>query len=154
MSDDASNGGGKQPAKKYKCQIRGCKVNSEALLMECAASGCSKLVHLLCFQGIVLKTRAKDINPLPPLPDGKAVCTKMCYNNCTKELDSVSSSRGRWDNDGKDGSDHTSMKILLDWWTTEGNYLRFRGKDNGGLTKQHMAKMLATKMQQQTTSNH
>ena len=39
-----------------------------------------------------------------------------------------------WDKDGKNGEGdvQNSLTVLMDWWTTEGNYNRFRGKNNRG----------------------
>jgi hypothetical protein len=45
------------------------------------------------------------------------------------------------------------MKILLEWMLEEGNYARFRGKNNNGVTKLQIASMLADKMKNETTSS-
>ena len=39
-----------------------------------------------------------------------------------------------WDKDGKLGPTdvNTSLGLLMNWWTTEGNYSRYRGKTRGG----------------------
>ena len=37
------------------------------------------------------------------------------------------------------------MSILLDWWTTEGNYANFRGDTNKGKKKVEIVEKLATK---------
>lgn len=135
-----------------KCQVRGCKVKG-AERRPCAADGCPKFVHLICYQGIVL--RDKSGSDLPPLPDNHVCCTKACYSIVTKSLSGSESNRGKWNSDGKGGPDdpHTSMKILLDWMTTEGNYSRFCGKDNNGVSKQQFASILAEKMRAETTSD-
>jgi hypothetical protein len=59
---------------------------------------------------------------------------------------------GKWNGDGKNGLDdpHTSMRILLDWWTTEGNYSRFCGKHNDGIKKIQFASSLANTMTEET----
>jgi hypothetical protein len=42
-----------------------------------------------------------------------------------------------WNNDGANGQGdpNTSEKILLDWLTDEGNYSKYRGKNNNGIKK-------------------
>ncbi|KAI7942128.1 hypothetical protein MJO28_012155 [Puccinia striiformis f. sp. tritici] len=52
-----------------------------------------------------------------------------------------------WENDGvdKDGVvGFSSMQILLDWLTTEGNFERWRGDIQGGLTKEALAAEIIT----------
>ena len=120
----------------------------------CAADGCDKTVHLMCYQGVVLVDKKNNNHSsLPPLPGNHVACTKACYNAATKAL-SGNTGRGNWTSDGKGGTDdpHTSMKILLDWMTTEGNYSRFCGKDNNGVKKQQFANSLAEKMREETCS--
>jgi hypothetical protein len=55
---------------------------------------------------------------------------------------------------GKNGLEdtHTSMRILLDWWTIEGNYSKFCGKHSDGIKKKEFAASLATKMIEETSS--
>jgi len=140
-----------------RCNIRGCRLRG-ADLVQCAAEGCSKLVHLMCFQGIILQ--AAKGNPLPDLPDGKITCTKACYTKTTKALVSGQVSgvgdvtRGTWTTDGKFGpkDPKTSMKILLDWLLHEGNYTRYCGKDNNGVKKQDFAQFLVDEMKTETNS--
>ncbi|KAG9397811.1 hypothetical protein AC1031_016605 [Aphanomyces cochlioides] len=43
--------------------------------------------------------------------------------------------RYRWDNDGVNGGP-TSLQVLLEWLTVEGNYHKWRGGDRSGLTKE------------------
>jgi hypothetical protein len=58
------------------------------------------------------------------------------------------SSRTNWTSDGKNGpTDPTTlMKILLDWILTEGNYSRYRGKNNDGARKVEFANKIARLM--------
>lgn len=136
-----------------KCSFRSCKVKG-AEKLECAASECAKLCHVMCFQGLLLQ----KLN-LPPLPDGRIACTKKCYTKAQKELggggqDQEGGRSGKWDSDGKNGPEdrHTSIRILLDWWTTEGNYSKFCGKHNEGIKKKQYAETLANKMSEETIS--
>jgi hypothetical protein len=138
-----------------KCSFRSCKVNG-ALLITCSAQGCSKKVHLMCFQGLLLKRYTE----LQALPVGKVACTKRCHGKIVKETagggeDADGGNRkGNWDCDGLDGvkDPHTSVKILLDWWMTEGNYNKFCGKHNNGTKKIQFANNLAEKMSRETNS--
>jgi hypothetical protein len=136
-----------------KCSFRSCKVKG-AVKHVCAANDCSKLCHKMCFQGLLLNKQN-----LPPLPGGGVVCTKKCYAKAQKELsgggeDQEGGRQGKWDSDGKNGPEdtHTSMRILLDWWTIEGNYSKFCGKHNDGVKKKQFAAALATKMTAETSS--
>jgi hypothetical protein len=65
-------------------------------------------------------------------------------------------SNGKWNPDGKNGSEDkhsTSMKILLNWMLSEGNYSKYCGKDNNGIRKQHFASLLAEQMKAETLSD-
>jgi hypothetical protein len=106
---------------QQKCSYRGCAVQG-ADLIQCAATGCDKMIHLMCYQGILLK-KLTDMQPLPP---GMAYCTKKCYAKARKEVSSSvddpegGNRKGNWDCDGKCGPEDpkTPLQILLDWWTT------------------------------------
>ena len=128
-----------------RCNVRGCRVRG-AEKLTCAADGCNKMAHLMCYQALVL-TDKKNNTSLPPLPNLEVACTKACYTAATKALSS-NNGRGNWTTDGIHGPEdpHTSMKILLDFLTTEGNYSRFCGKDNNGVTKQQFGSTLAEKI--------
>ena len=46
------------------------------------------------------------------------------------KVDEPSERRGvNWNNDNANNSDLLSMKILIDWLTTEGNYAAYRGRE-------------------------
>jgi predicted RNA-binding Zn ribbon-like protein len=81
-------------------------------------------------------------------------CTKVCYQLAIRASSENDPGRGNWCSDGLGGKDdpHHSMKILIDWFTTEGNYARFRGKNNDGVRKQEFATSLAVKLNQETKS--
>ena len=136
-----------------KCCYRSCRV-SGAQLIECAASECTKKVHLMCYQGLLLK-KYRD---LVALAAGKVACTKKCHQKAVKEAagggdDADGGGRkGNWDCDGKNGPDDpkTSVQILIDWWTTEGNYSKFCGKNNNGIKKTQFCAQLAQKMSSET----
>jgi hypothetical protein len=133
-----------------RCNVRGCRVKGADKLV-CAAKGCEKKVHLMCYQGLILRTKTGS---LEPLPNNVVVCTKGCYQATVKAMSGAEPGRGKWNSDGKNGVDdpNTSMQILLDWMTTEGNYSKYCGKDNNGIRKQHFATILAAKMTKETDS--
>jgi hypothetical protein len=137
-----------------KCAVRPCKVKG-AETLDCSAADCDKKVHLMCYQGMLLKHKE-----LAPLPAGKVVCTKKCHGKVLKassgggDEEDGGGRRGNWDCDGKNGptDTHTSVRILLDWWMAEGNYSKFCGKNNEGIKKIQFAEQLAQKMTRETTS--
>jgi hypothetical protein len=138
---------------REKCCVRSCNIKGAELLL-CHAPDCTKTVHLMCFQGLLLKKFKLD-----PLPNGGVVCTKKCYLKAQKELagggeDQEGRRLGNWDADGLGGptDSKTSMRILLDWWATEGNYSKFCGKYNNGIKKKEFCLSLAKKMSEETTS--
>jgi hypothetical protein len=133
-----------------KCQVRGCKLRGCTEFKTCANEGCAKRVHMICYQGAILMNKNGD--DLPPLPEFQVACSKGCYKTVMKA--GAESNRVPWDKDGKKGQDdpHTSMKILVDWMTTEGNYSRYRGKGNNGVTKLQFATQSAEKMARETMS--
>jgi hypothetical protein len=136
------------------CTVRGCKLKGVTSFLTCAKEGCEKLVHIMFYQeGAILKD--KNGTNLPALSDGKVVCTKGCYHAYQKASSGADSSRGKWTSDGKMGPEdpNTSMQILIDWMTTEGNYSNYRGKGNNGATKLQFAMILAEKMAKETLSN-
>jgi hypothetical protein len=138
-----------------KCSFRSCKVDG-AELIECSAAGCSKKVHVMCFQGLLLH-KFKD---LQALPSGMVACTKRCHAKVVKDTagggeDADGGNRkGNWDCDGKNGPEdpHTSVKILLDWWMKEDNYNKFCGKNNNGIKKIQYCNQLAEKISRETNT--
>jgi hypothetical protein len=124
--------------------------------LECSASGCDRKVHLMCYQGLLVE-KFKDVHALP---DGRAACTKRCHLKAAKELSGGGedpdggSRKGNWDCDGKGGLDdpHTSVRILIDWWMSEGNYAKNCGKNNQGVKKIQYANKLAEKMSNETNT--
>jgi hypothetical protein len=135
-----------------KCCYRSCRVKG-AVKQKCAASNCNKEVHLMCYQALLPnKHNLESII-------GRAVCTKKCYERTMRDLSGGGEEQeeggrtGRWDCDGKEGSEElTSVRILINWWKEEGNYSKFCGKRNEGVKKIHYANALAEKMSNKTTS--
>lgn len=145
-----------EPPPKVCCK-RGCLIQGPPLL-DCANPSCTKATHFMCYQWLI---QVKNKNPnatdedLQLLPDGKVACTKACHKKMmkAKERDEAESGRSKWHSDAKPETPHlTSMKILLDWMTEEGNYSKYRGKDNGGKKKKKFHEELAAQMSEATTS--
>eukprot|EP00980_Cylindrotheca_fusiformis_P027096 scaffold18779_cov93-Cylindrotheca_fusiformis.AAC.2 len=133
-----------------KCCFRSCKVRG-ARHIPCRNPDCDKVVHLMCCQAYLFRKHS-----LPALPGGNVACTKRCYAKAAKELaggDDVEGARkGGWDSDRKGDEGRTSIRILLDWWMTEGNYARFCGKHNDGKKKKEFCESLAKTMTQETST--
>mgnify|MGYP005861582479 CR=1 FL=1 len=118
-----------------KCGAVGCKLpNSD--IVTCNNEGCTKKVHMSCYKRAVLERHGADPLIDPVKECGLIVCSKTCYNKVEKAIVNQPT-RLPWDKDGKYGPDdpNNSMNILLNWLLEEGNYSRFRGKDNGGKRK-------------------
>eukprot|EP00980_Cylindrotheca_fusiformis_P021323 scaffold8212_cov93-Cylindrotheca_fusiformis.AAC.3 len=142
---------------EQKCTYRSCRIRSGGDgTIPCRRPGCDKMVHRACYQTYLLEKHA-----LQPLPGDYVVCTKKCYEKVAKELsfggydNAVVEGRrgGGWNNDEKGENGRSSMKILLDWWTTEDNYARFRSNNKqDGITKREHCASLAEIMTQETLS--
>ena len=138
-----------------RCSVRGCRIRGDEKF-KCAVTGCNKLLHLECFETYVLVKHS-----LHPLPGGNhnVACTKLHHIRAAKELSGGGDKqveggrKGNWESDGKGGPNdpHTSMKILLDWWMTEGSYSKFCGKRNDGVKKIEFCNHLAAKITAETT---
>jgi hypothetical protein len=121
--------------KMLKCSLRQCKnTDKEAELFTCSYVTCDKKIHKPCFMAILAK------NNLPPLPEDKYCCgVKAHHTGVLKNSSTNVNEKTRWDADGPNGPDTepNSMSVLLDWWTTEGNYSKYRGgNDQKGKTKE------------------
>jgi hypothetical protein len=57
-----------------KCSFRGCRITG-ATKVKCAAIGCDKMVHIMCYQGLLLQK-----HKLHTLPVNFVCCTKICYS--------------------------------------------------------------------------
>ena len=118
-----------------KCSLRQCKnTDARAELLSCSYKDCEKRIHKPCFMAFLVK------NQLPPLPDDKFCCGVKAHHSGVLNNSSLNvTEKTRWDADGPNGPDTepNSMSVLLHWWTTEGNYSKYRGgKDQTGKTKE------------------
>lgn len=124
-----------------KCSYKKCPGNDSIDPTSCVGPGCSKTLHLSCFNLIHSKTSWLDKNEV----GDHIVCTKTCWNKY-----SLSQTRKpTWSNDGANGPEDpmTSEKVLLDWMMKEGNYSKkWRGKDSKGKKKKHIAAEIAQLM--------
>lgn len=121
---------------QQRCSVAKCPVRGQPKY-PCANAGCNKFVHMTCYVASIIN-RDTSLQALPG--DGSVVaCTKKCHKEVNSKLNPSESGdlRNTWDVDGKNGKDdsHNSMSILLDWWTTQGNYDKYRGKNNNGTKK-------------------
>ncbi|MGH7955231.1 MAG: hypothetical protein ACREOZ_04650 [Gloeomargaritales cyanobacterium] len=79
------------------------------------------------------------------------VCSKTCFNASKK------GTKGKgimWQNDGSHEG-NSSIAILVDWLTTEGNYTRYKGVDKySGMKKGMIAKGIAEEYMPSKGINH
>ena len=131
-----------------KCDVMKCPFATvDAVAYICGIDECTKKVHLECFHRLVLPQQGKD--PLPPLPDECLACTKKHYYLVVKLAKPVKVYR--WSNDAKPETPTvTGEWILVDWLTKDDNYVKYKGKDNGGHTKKHYCLIMASKCTQLT----
>ena len=103
------------------CCTKGCHNR-----VSCADPKCKKFMHVTCYQGMCMQRGIEK-----PLEDGLVCCTKGCHNRVLKQKQNKQG-KLNWQNDGKCGpvNPHTSMRIVLDWYHFEGNYSKWRGKNN------------------------
>ena len=143
-SEKVGDVGNKSPG--TKCGALGCPSPDEVML-SCFAEGCEKNVHDTCYHRAVV--RRYNVDPLvdPVTHVDIVVCSKTCHNKVEKAI-IHQPTRLPWDKDGKNGPDDpiNSMNILMEWLTEEGNYSRFRGKDNRGTRKLAYGIQLSNKM--------
>jgi len=108
---------------------------------------CDKRLHVDCAAKIrpVFKSRAKkQEEKVLNFDMTDIICSKACYNKMVKvkllPSDSVPGGTPTrfWHSDGRTGpTDPTnSLSVLMNWFTTEGNYSQWRGGDkHSGQTK-------------------
>lgn len=125
------------------CDYKKCPIpdNSNEVKLPCVGTGCQRSFHQSCLVVLLQKVKWCDTEVL----GSNAVCSKTCY---TKFASSATRKR-TWTNDGANGVDdpNTSERILLDWLTAEGNYTnKWRGKNNNGKKKKHVAAQIALLM--------
>ena len=103
----------------------------------CWKEDCNNLVHAHCSK---LLLDFKQI-PVDDRPKDTYFCGKRCINSWQKKKkdEAAASEKTRipWETDG-------SMKILLDWLTTEGNYAQYCGATgNDGTSKTQFHKIIS-----------
>jgi hypothetical protein len=121
------------------CSKRGCRNTGNDIPVKCANPECGRYIHQECFDDT---TRAK----YPRLLENELICTQKCY---AKAVAVGRTKKSNWATDGAGGPDdpNSSERILLDWLLVPGNYhLKWRGKENGGLSKAKVAANLADMM--------
>ena len=136
------------------CSMRSCKGPSSEKV-RCGSTTCDREVHLVCFEHFA-KTHSLATLTGPPNDTTYYACTKKCYTKVQKMLNAITTTatqqttRVSWEKDGKNGPDdpQTSMKFLMEWLMTEGNYAKFRGDgtNRGQQRKNDLCKDLAKKI--------
>jgi len=131
-----------------KCDVQKCPfANVAANTCTCGIDECTKKVHVECYTNLVLVQVGKET--LPQLPDECLACTKKHCYAVIKLAKPVKVHR--WGNDAKpEAPTVTGEWILVDWLTKEDNYIKYKGKDNGGHTKKHCCLIMASKCTQLT----
>ena len=124
-----------------KCDVQKCPfANVAADTYICGIDECTKKVHVECYTRLVLVQVGKET--LPPLPDECLACTKKHCYAVIKLAKPVKVHR--WGHDAKPETPSvTGEWILVD-------YIKHKGKDNGGHTKKHCCLIMASKCTQLT----
>lgn len=123
-----------------KCDHRSCKnVRTPCEQLLCAGSNeCRKKLHWDCYKEYILEKNGVEhfTNSCKVI-----ACTKKHYLLAKKKNDYMEVKDGSrsipWHLDGKEGADdpNNSMRILIDWLTTPGNFNRYKGDNKMGKTK-------------------
>lgn len=131
--------------KSEKCGVAGCTAPQD-FIFNCFVSTCTKRVHSNCHQRLLKRL---NVSPLidPISQERYFVCSKTCYNWVEKNFINTPT-RIPWEKDGKEGPNdpNSSINILMNWLTTEGNYGKFRGHDNHGKRKLAFGLQIAKKI--------
>ena len=126
----------------YKCkQTHG---SNGVTVTTCFAANCDRMVCYGCYSSFC---ESKNITLLQQHGSILVTCpNKKCYLVTKRQCDTPQ--RLCWEQDGNGGPDNpnNSMRILLDWITTEGNYKRYCGKNKSGLRKTQYANSLSEKI--------
>ena len=117
-------------------------------VLPCGSNTCPKHMHELCYRNLCKRYL------LPFLPAGENIaCTKKCYEKIKRQIKDRAAEVDQnnnlpWERDGKLGVEdyNNSLQVLMDWWTTPGQYAKYRGKNNKGVKKISICGFLATKM--------
>ena len=115
--------------------------NESNPLRKCDNSRCNIYSHKLCYE--VLFSKKDWYTFLPSNHSDKVVyCNLACVTAAKKNNKEI---LYQWHNDGKDGEDdgNNSERILLDWLTEQGNWIKYKGKNNSGKTKLRYSKEIA-----------
>ena len=147
-------------AAKRKCQHSKKKpdgsTSADASLVECVM--CVKHIHDRCYRVEVLNAKGINFDDeaeekwVTKSDDEAEVHPYVCGIQCYKRLVSarqkqkatdLRDTKKRWDRDSAPGSSNTSISILIDWMTTEGNYNAYRGDVVMGKTRDRICNDVA-----------
>jgi hypothetical protein len=141
-TQDVNVAAANRPSQVLKCSLRQCKnTDAAALQFTWGFKDCGKTIHRPCYVTFIAK------NNLSVLPDDKFCChVKAHHSSVLKAAANPVNEKTRWDADGPNGpgTEPLSMSVLLDWWTFEGNYSKYRGgKYKTGKTRETFWQMLS-----------
>ena len=129
-----------------KCSHYGCK-GGDMEMFTCCANGCERKMHKARYSIICVK------NSLPILEDNQMFCTKLFHQKYMRQLKrnfdkEMEMPNLAWGKDGKFGPNdvNTSLSVLTNWWTMEGNYVQFHGNNNRCIETKLIAEKLAEQM--------
>lgn len=148
MASTNNNQGATDSPPLGKCHLKACK--KQELAYPCMNfDKCAKHIHDQCCNNLM---DYHSINQEKRPSQGKYVCGKRCLNTWLKAQEESNNpidgppkkKRIMWEKDG-------SLKLLLNWLTTEENYSKYcGGNNNDGTTKKAMHKSIAAMMSETT----
>ena len=112
------------------------KLHLDHPVVKCQNNKCVKYMYFNCYHNKFSKKTWCG----PTISESKVVfCNQNCFDTSKKNnSDEILT----WENDGKVGyeKEHSSESIILDRITTEGNWSKYKGKHNHGITKLQIVK--------------